>query len=369
VHFLAKGIMFKNALIRRVFKAFNMIPVYRAQDNPSDMSKNQDTFNYCYEHLEEGGLILIFPEGISVTDRTLKPLKTGVARIALGAEKRNNFKLGVQIVPIGLTYEAPHQFRKDVLVNIGEPIDVKAYEIHHNRDARAAVKAIIKLVEKDLKRLSLNLDTEEETKAAEFLLQEYARKEMAFDENVAEVKQVFKKLKGSEESSQDLLIQVNEVVRKKEAMGLEGVSIEEEYGLVKETVLFLATLVLGIPLMLYGFVHNALIYYLSPIIARKISKDYEYQGPISMSAGMVMGLIMYPLMGWLMFQFTGSVLVSVCYTLSIPLSGLITYGFYQQFDFLKSQWRLVFLFNRKRKHIAQLIMEKQQVMRLLQPTG
>ncbi len=366
VHFLAKGAMFKNKLIRIIFKAFKMIPIYRAQDNPGDMSKNQDTFRFCYEHLEEGGLVLIFPEGISVTDRTLKPLKTGVARIALGAEEQNDFNLGVQIVPIGLTYEAPHQFRKDVLVNVGKPIQMKQFEGQYVADQRNTVRQVIAEIGTQLTTLALNLETRSETKVADFLLVENARKDMSFDQNVEEVKEVIQKMKKENFESSELLDKVHEVVKKKEAMGLAGVSIEEDYSLLKETAIFLTTLLVGIPMMLYGFVHNALIYYLSPIIARKISKEYEYQGPITMSAGMVLGLVLYPLFGWGMFELTGNFWIAMLYMVSIPLSGLITYGFYEQFDLLKSQWKLMVLFNKKRSQVAQLISDKQQVMSRLE---
>lgn len=119
---------------------------------------------------------------------------------------------------------------------------------------------------------------------------------------------------------------------------------------------------IGIPLMLFGFIHNALIYYLSPVIARRISKEYEYQGPIAMTAGMVLGLILFPLCGWGMYEITENVLISLGYTISIPLSGLITYGFYKQFDLLQSQWKFMILFYRKKKQIAEIIMDKHEVM-------
>lgn len=233
VHFLAKGAMFKNGLIRAIFKSFNMIPIYRAQDNPSDMSKNQDTFHFCYEHLEKGGLILIFPEGISVTDRTLKPLKTGVARIALGAEAKNKFKLGVKIIPIGLTYEGPHEFRKDVLINIGESIILDQNRLIYEKDDREAVRVLTNQIAQDVGALSLNLESDDETKAADFLLTENALKNHPFDTSVGDLKSLFATLRSQESSSQEVLEKVNEIVRKKEEMGLNNLSIEEGYSLVK----------------------------------------------------------------------------------------------------------------------------------------
>lgn len=102
VYFLAKGELFKGSFLTWLFSRLNMIPVYRKQDDPSQMNKNKDTFVKCFEHLEKGGAILMFPEGTSITERKLRPIKTGAARIVLGAEARNDFKLGIQIFNIGL---------------------------------------------------------------------------------------------------------------------------------------------------------------------------------------------------------------------------------------------------------------------------
>jgi 1-acyl-sn-glycerol-3-phosphate acyltransferase len=109
VFFLAKGELFKSSFTKWLLPKFNMIPVYRKQDDPTLMNKNDDTFKKCFEHLEKGGAILMFPEGISITERKLKPIKTGATRIVLGAEARNIFELGVQIINIGLNYEIQQQ--------------------------------------------------------------------------------------------------------------------------------------------------------------------------------------------------------------------------------------------------------------------
>ncbi len=109
VSFISKAEVFKGGFAKWLLPKFNMIPVYRKQDDPTLMGKNQDTFIRVYELLENKGAILIFPEGISLNDRKLKEIKTGTARMAFGAEIRNSFKLGVKILPVGLTYSDQHQ--------------------------------------------------------------------------------------------------------------------------------------------------------------------------------------------------------------------------------------------------------------------
>jgi glycerol-3-phosphate O-acyltransferase/dihydroxyacetone phosphate acyltransferase len=122
---LAKGELFKGKLAQWMLPKLNMIPVYRKQDDPNQMDKNAATFEKCFEHLERGGAILMFPEGTSITERKLRPIKTGAARIVLGAEERNDFNLGVKVITIGLNYENPHRFNRTLFVNIDKAIDVK----------------------------------------------------------------------------------------------------------------------------------------------------------------------------------------------------------------------------------------------------
>src|SRR5512146_2299818 len=51
-------------------------------------------------------------------------MKTGAARIALGAEAAASFRLGLRIVPVGLQYEEKETFRSNVSVWFGEPHEV-----------------------------------------------------------------------------------------------------------------------------------------------------------------------------------------------------------------------------------------------------
>ena len=102
--FLAKGSLFQNKFTQWLFPKFNMIPIFKRDETPDQAHKNKEVFSHCYKHFAEGGAILIFPEGISFTERKIKEIKTGAARICLGAEAENDFKLGIKIITIGLNF-------------------------------------------------------------------------------------------------------------------------------------------------------------------------------------------------------------------------------------------------------------------------
>jgi glycerol-3-phosphate O-acyltransferase/dihydroxyacetone phosphate acyltransferase len=126
VRFLAKSTLFGNPLGRLAMRAFGCVPVYRAQDGgmPDRAAANEATFARCRALLGQGEALALFPEGVSHSDPQLKPLKTGAARIALSAERERGGTLGLQVVPVGLAYEAKTIFRSRVLLVVGEPIRV-----------------------------------------------------------------------------------------------------------------------------------------------------------------------------------------------------------------------------------------------------
>ena len=80
-------------------------------------------FAACHEALAEGAHIALYPEGGVHREPRMIPLKTGTARIALGAAADDGVR-GIEIVPIGLVYDDKARFRSQVAIHIGQGIDV-----------------------------------------------------------------------------------------------------------------------------------------------------------------------------------------------------------------------------------------------------
>jgi glycerol-3-phosphate O-acyltransferase/dihydroxyacetone phosphate acyltransferase len=142
ISYMARSGLFKNPLVAALFNSCGVLPVYRAQDDPAQLHRNEDTFRRAWERLAEGGCIGIFPEGQNSEERAVLELKTGTARIALGAEASRDYQLGLQIVPVGLNFVNRDRFLSRVLVRFGEPIPVQAFAALHREDPRAAARAL-----------------------------------------------------------------------------------------------------------------------------------------------------------------------------------------------------------------------------------
>jgi hypothetical protein len=74
-------------------------------------------FSSTYRALHDDQLVAIFPEGITVDDPAIASIKTGSARIALGA--RANGVEGIRIVSAGIHYENKAALRSDVFIDVG----------------------------------------------------------------------------------------------------------------------------------------------------------------------------------------------------------------------------------------------------------
>jgi len=200
VSFLAKSTLYDNPIGAFLLRTFEILPVYRHIDTNTDSSKNSSTFENCFELLHRRRCIAIFPEGISHDATKLQPIKTGAARIALGAlgvnqeeekgrkgEKKREIadrrpptadrfttdsgqrttdEFDLKIMAVGLYYTSKTAFRSEALIRYGETLDVESVALDETGEPpREAVLALTKRIEDALRRVTLNLETESELDA------------------------------------------------------------------------------------------------------------------------------------------------------------------------------------------------------------
>jgi 1-acyl-sn-glycerol-3-phosphate acyltransferase len=118
---LAKATLWKVPGVKWLMAFAGVLPVHRSQD-ASGTKGNVGMFATVERELADDAAIALFPEGTVNDQLRLMPLKTGAARIALGA--RTAGAQSLRIVPVGLVYADKTRPRTDVLVRAGEPIDL-----------------------------------------------------------------------------------------------------------------------------------------------------------------------------------------------------------------------------------------------------
>jgi len=161
VRFLAKSTLWRHPMVGPFVRLARAVPVYRQQDSGVDTSRNREMFSRCYEILSASGSIALFPEGMSHSEPQLQPLKTGAARLALGALRRHP-GLQLRIVPFGLHFEDRSRFRSAALIEIGGSVDVGEHHGAAGEADRDAVLGLTRRIEAALGRVTISYGSWEE---------------------------------------------------------------------------------------------------------------------------------------------------------------------------------------------------------------
>lgn len=346
---LASATLWRVTALRPLLAAVGAIPVYRKQDSddPGYTGKNRDMFAACYEALAGRAAIVLFPEGESHTYPALQQLKTGVARIALGAERRHG-PLAVRIIPVGLNFDARAKFRSRVLISIGEPIDPLSELPPGDMESADAVDAVMEKVEQGIRAVTINYpswdearlisraanlyngrhprEPEEESMAGEFSLHKQLADAYLYARQASplRVKRVVDSV-----GSYDRLLRV---------LSVQHEHVVQEHPRLLQAIFSLRKLslfLIRLPLALLGIFLNALPFFLTSGVSRmRIRPDRES------TAKIFAGMLIYPAC-WTVqsMLLAGELLPTIGWWLLAPLSGVASLLFRERHTQLLDELR------------------------------
>lgn len=152
---LSRASIFNNPLIKKIFNALRMIPIYRIRDGWQSINKNNEVFRACYKLLNNKQSIIIFPEGDHHLNRRVRTLSKGFTRIVFGALE--NYKdLQIYIVPVGINYDSHVAYPQSISLYYG-----KAFLANHFYDADEVHRSTRQLIAKtsdELKKLTVHVE-------------------------------------------------------------------------------------------------------------------------------------------------------------------------------------------------------------------
>ena len=129
IHFLARGDAFNKKWAAWILRnLLNIIPIHRLEEGRENLSKNTQSFQEVMEVFEQGGTVLIFPEGICRNEHTIRPLRKGAARMAHQAWQKHGIR-NLSIQPITLRYASFTKTPKQVNMFLAEPIELENFNI------------------------------------------------------------------------------------------------------------------------------------------------------------------------------------------------------------------------------------------------
>jgi 1-acyl-sn-glycerol-3-phosphate acyltransferase len=359
---LGKSTLWQNPVVRPFLEMAQVIPVYRRQDEV-DTAQNEQTFVRCHELLARGGALCLFPEGKSHNEPMLQPLKTGLARIVLGAERKHP-SLGTRIVPVGLTFSQREKFRSRALVQVGEPIDPAPEVALDRTDNPAAVRALTERVDRGLKEVTLNYPSWEKAwligRAADLFdraeldvprgrrLAERFQVHRAFVEGYQEL---CRRYPERVEAVEGAVREYDRLLRAFELRDEQVASAYPPQPVVRFVIRTLLRLLVHLPLAAVGTVLNILPYTLVRLVALVVRRHPDQVATYKVFGG----LFLYPLT-WiaeavLAVRWTGKVWLGPLVFLAGPLTGYAAMLFYEQSEFFWREAR-AYLVLRTRKRLA-----------------
>lgn len=369
VHYLAKSELFRSPWLARLYKRLGAVPINRGA---LSSSAQDTTFQQLYQVLEQGGCVGIFPEGRNSPQHQVARLRSGTARIALGAEARNQWRLGVQVVPVGLSFESRELFNSAVQLRFGPPIRVADYQAAFAADERSAVRALTRHMEQEIRALTLHIEDARLADLVEALAGLYAAEKSSrprqsqaaplrrsrrwrplqriiswfrpqliepidLSGNLDNRQQLNQLLQSLARTRPDAIDELAQRVERYHAH-LRQVALRTDLTQPLEQPLrdrlirlrMTAYAILVAPVALFGLVHNGLPYLLSLLFGRRFDNEavraFAYFG-----MGVVSFSLTYSLFGFWMWQFTERSLVnSLLYLASLPPTGFIALRYHRR---------------------------------------
>tara|TARA_R110000868_G_scaffold49928_2_gene160226 strand:- start:210 stop:1553 length:1344 start_codon:yes stop_codon:yes gene_type:complete len=371
LYFLARGDIFKNKMVRKLFDKLHMIPVYKPDLSPDQVHKNEMIFEKCYEYLERHKAVMIFPEGISKTERRLRPIKTGIARIALGAEEKNDFNLDLTIVPIGLNYSNPHYFKSDVFVNIGAPISVREYQGDFLKDPKEGVRQLTDRVKSELEKRIVIIEDEQLEKLIrqiEILYraklreqnkqQEKATQDFYLSQDIVEAVQYY--AKNHPEILQDFEQKISVYLKRLKRLKIRDTQIRSSETSLP-VLLRLLYFTFGFPLFLFGLITNIIPFKIVELIPSKVTIREDFVGAVKMATGMLIFLITYLVEASIVGYFT-NFLWAILFILSLYPAGLFTVDYFKKYYQVRGTIKYLRIFMKKGDLIANLKTTRQELV-------
>lgn len=365
IHPLARSGLFRNPVLWPVLKLIQAVPVYRRQDKGADTTNNQDSFKRCYELFDKNGILLIFPEGQSHSDPSLRPLKTGAARVVLGASDAR--RKVPDILPVGLNFSDKGRFRSTVFIKIGKPISTAVLTGSENQ-----VKQLTRAIYQGLDDVTLNVDSHEELDFIRSLERFFALRHGKYRQRSLELKfRGLKKLAQAEKRLNELhpekMLEIKRRLQNFERMCRNWdirdyhLTLNYKPTLVTRFVLrSLGILLIVLPLGLWGILNSYIPFILTRWLATWLAKGVDQYD----TAKMVIGLFLFGLF-WssqtIMIAGYFSDKVALFYAIGLVPSAAAAIMLRNERRRILDNIRVFFLFIRKRKLRHYLEIRRQEL--------
>lgn len=333
--FLARADIFKKQSVSDILTFLKIMPVYRIRDGYSNLQMNDEIFLKTLDVLKKHNSLALMPEGNHGDKRNLRPLKKGIARIAFQAEEASGNSLKIKIIPVGLEYTDYIKFRSKLLIRFGELVEVDKFLPLYKENPAQAYNALLDEFANNIKPEMIHIRDDEHYFNIEMLRKVFSplyinKNHLPNDHNTLfevdkKVIDYTEKIKTSQPDSFTMLME--KVSGYSEVLKINQLKVEQYPFKTSLVSLFLKIflLIITIPLMLYGLINN-IIWIWSVFKLSKKFKDPQFHSSIKLAGGMLLFPVVYLLQTIIFLLISGSILLTLAYIVSLPISAVILYN-------------------------------------------
>ncbi len=363
---LARADIFKNKTIAAILRFLKIMPVYRMRDGKENLSKNDKTFSDSVKVLENNFALGLFPEAAHSGKRQMLPHKKAVPRIVFMAEEKAGFNLDIQIIPTGIYYSHYWKFNRNLIINFGKPIRAMEFLDEYRENENSAIQSLRQRIIDEMEPLILNIKSARFYDDFESIREIYGKLYLTRQHMKYSVLNLFKsdqllvkKLDYLEENQPELaksiVNEANDYISKIKKLKLRNWLLEKpDYNLMRLIINSLI-LIAGLPFFLFGFIFNALPFFIIDKITEKKLKDITFRS----SFYLVLGILLFPVfymiefiaVSWLIPGFW----LKLVFLVSLPFAGKVAFRWYILFRKTVGSGRLLRLSLFERKKLTDLI--------------
>jgi 1-acyl-sn-glycerol-3-phosphate acyltransferase len=336
--FTARSDIFKKPIVKKILTFLKLIPIYRIRDGYGNLKLNDEIIRKITDILSQNHSMVIFPEGNHGEKRKLRPLKKGICRMAFQAEEAYDYKLDIQIVPVGLDYTNYYKFNHQLLVNFGKPISVQEYIPLYKENPSKAHLAIINKLAGELKKLMLHIDTTSYYNLIDELRNIYKYK-MKEQLRLPDLKHPNKF------KAEKRIIQIcDNAIHKYPDEAKRANNNLTSYAKYRSKLNFrewvfqkapfswwkiffqMPLLIVLFPVFIYGFINHLLPAFLPVYFSRKM-KDIQFRSSIRSTLTLITFPVFYMIQFFTVWLSTSSAQYALIYLITLPITGFIAYHY------------------------------------------
>ena len=279
VIYLARADLFAHKTMARLMHFAKIMPAFRMRDGFENLEKNNRVFYQCVDVLRFSHSLCIMPEGGQGEERKIRPLVKGIFRVAFDAQQQFGEAKKVKIIPVGINFGDLQKSGKQIIINIGTPIEVSDYMSGFLLNPVAATNEMRDALRNSLSDLTLDMATAKYYKSFETISEIVSHEYIEPDKKANNTLEEFR-LK--QETIRKLIqIENDDPDKMKDLYRLAGTynriigKLKFKSGIFNQQKRYIPTfglflkLLLGLPVFLIGFLTNFLPAML-PVAIRKL---------------------------------------------------------------------------------------------------